>query len=150
MREIKFRGRKPNGEWVYGDLVTTETTNGIPTKKEILPFDSAYIDDAEYVEQDTIGQFVGLRDKHGKEIYEGDIIDFYSAFWRELEYPNKIDPKHFYRLVVVWNKRDVGFGLVSLREALLPPEAQSPSGITQISDSYLIGNIHDNPEMLSN
>lgn len=36
MREIKCRGRKPNGEWIYGDLVTTETTDGIPTKKEML------------------------------------------------------------------------------------------------------------------
>lgn len=29
MREIKFRGRKPNGEWVYGDLVTVEKTDAI-------------------------------------------------------------------------------------------------------------------------
>lgn len=71
MREIKFRGRKPNGEWVYGDLVTTETTNGQPSKKEILPFGRAVFEE---VEEDTIGQFTGLLDKNGKEIYEGDII----------------------------------------------------------------------------
>lgn len=74
MREIKFRGRKPNGVWIYGDLVTTETTDGKPTKKEVLPFDKANIDDAEYVEQDTIGQFTGLLDYDGKEIFEGDIV----------------------------------------------------------------------------
>ena len=35
MRDIKFRGRKPNGEWIYGDLVVTETTDGQPSKVEI-------------------------------------------------------------------------------------------------------------------
>lgn len=143
MREIKFRGRTPDGKWIYGDLIHSGTdTIGI------LEADAPCLEAITDVIPESVGQFTGLHDKDGKEIYEGDIIDFYSEFWRELEYPYRIDPKHFYRLVVVWNVRDVGFGLISLGEALLPPEAQSPTGITQISDSYLIGNIHDNSELL--
>ena len=142
MREIKFRGKcLASDEWVYGDLIHKRHDRDALMIQEGTGLGSDVI-------PGSVGQFTGLHDRDGKEIYEGDIIDFYSAFWRELEYPNKIDPKHFYRLVVVWNKRDAGFGLVSLGEALLPPEAQSPVGITQISDSYLIGNIHDNSELL--
>lgn len=143
MREIKFRGKcMCSNEWVYGDLIhkrhdwgalMIQDDNGLGS--DVIP--------------ESVGQFTGLHDKDGKEIYEGDIIDFYSAFWRDIEYPEKIDPNHFYQLVVAWNPRDCGFGLVSLKEALLLPQEQQPCGITQVSDSYLIGNIYDNPNLLA-
>lgn len=57
-REIKFRGKSTNnGKWVYAEL-------------HALGMDLFN----ECVNEDTIGQFTGLRDKGGKEIYEGDII----------------------------------------------------------------------------
>ena len=66
-REIKFRG-KANGEWVYGSLCT---------KYENEP-ESIYIidDDCTYhkVDKESVGQFIGLSDMHGREIYEGDTI----------------------------------------------------------------------------
>ena len=57
MREIRFRAkRKDTGEWLYWNLL-----DGFSYPKEII-------------DEDTVGQYTGLKDKNGKEIYEGDIL----------------------------------------------------------------------------
>ena len=62
MREIKFRAKRlDNGEWICGDLHLHTPFPHIHSTRG----DKAKID------TDTIGQFTGLRDKNGKEIYEG-------------------------------------------------------------------------------
>lgn len=70
MREIKFRGKMgSNSEWTYGDLVH-DAFNGNKIFPIGIQAPGCY---PEEVIRDTIGQFTGLLDKNGKEVYEGDI-----------------------------------------------------------------------------
>lgn len=147
MREIKFRGKTRNGKWVYGDLVHFTNTEGVDTSVIITGHQAtAESDDFDYalcyarnefkiVIPKSVGQFTGLHDKNGKEIYEGDIIRGNCGHG---EVRHLIS---FYDMIA------------SFVAEMLPDN--DISDYCSLSQTWIlkynkevIGNIHDNPELL--
>lgn len=130
-REIKFRGKSID-EWVYGMLCKVnegDTEHGEPIKYKIQTDEKEY---GEYVncfitDENTIGQYIGLHDKNGKEIYEGDIV---KIKYRD-EDIGKVIYEHNGFSIDVTNMNK-NYGRVSFVNNFIE----------------VIGNIYDNPELL--
>ena len=130
MRTIKFRGKSiDSNEWLYGDLVRSSDME----RCAILVNDRELYDECE-VYPLSIGQFTGLYDKNGREIYEGDIIGCDNPKIKHLIFYNEKEGRFMAALNGDIENYFIGVcGLDSDR---------------WMSSKEVIGNIHDNPELL--
>ena len=143
MREIKYRGiSQANGNMVYGDLVINK-----PTLSYRIIEHFALVTNAKYrvgechevsgnihlVHPETVGEFTGLKDKNGKEIYEGDVCKV-GEHWigdfmnRETNGKVMFDDGQFYIESHYWTELD-GLSIINY-------------GIE------VMGTIHENPDLL--
>ena len=121
MREYKFRGLNRRNDrrwsgWHYGDLWHEKSGVCVGSYE---------------VDPETVGQFTGLKDHKGREIYEGDIVRF------------KLPP-----MVLTNEKTAVGAVVYEYGQFLVIIHAMRFTIFSVINDCTVIGNIHDNPELL--
>lgn len=136
MREVKFRGRDEDGEWNYGDLLRyVRDSYDMIIPDGYANSDNLY-DDVVSVDYETVGQFTGLKDHKGHEIYEGDIVKVVS--YGEESF-------HVVKYMV-----DEDYPAFDLDPVLNDGECNSLSYSLNDLDTKIIviGNIHDNPELL--
>ena len=124
MREILFRGKRNDdgGEWHYGGYIhddsIMEHRGGIFRCVPVLP--------------ETVGQYTGLTDKNGKRIFEGDILQFENG------------DGEFSLYSCEWSSELCGWS-IKFHEYDTPAD---PLDALFCTDAEVIGNIHDNPELL--
>ena len=123
MREILFRGKRTdNGEWIEGDLKQAFRGNQL-SSCGIMKTPTAY---CWRVDPETVGQYTGLTDKNGTKIFEGDILT--------------IENEGVYA-AIKYNESNAAFYVED-------EDHEDYLGEAWETDVVIIGNIHDNTELL--
>lgn len=133
-REILFRGKRKNGQWVYGSLVLSENID------PAIYYESAgglvkRLDWC-YVSPESIGQYTGLKDRNGKKIFEGDIVHIKGD-----GFDGKEVGVDYHRVVTFHD----GTLCLSVGEVLRTPIIEYCHGL---EDWDVVGNVTDNPELM--
>ncbi|EAF2578474.1 hypothetical protein CPD07_09425 [Listeria monocytogenes] len=129
MREIEFRGKRiDNREWIYGNLMQFEDSATFIFADErkgasTLTYAHFIINNMHAIDEKTLGQYTGLKDKNGKKIFEGDIC---------------------------WEEHNECYGVVKFEEGkFLYVWENIAEDLWEVADSIEIyGNIHENLELL--
>lgn len=122
-REILFRGKRTDdNQWIFGSYVYQYGTHNIYLPDGV---DWEFGSDNYTIIPETVGQYTGLIDKNGTKIFEGDIL--------QVENPKPFAP---YIAAVKYEKALFVWGVYNLGEFEKPEQLE------------IIGNIHDNPELL--
>jgi uncharacterized phage protein (TIGR01671 family) len=125
-REILFRGKRVrDGEWVYGYYANCRLPRGrlYNTGHYIIKYPDSYYE----IYTSTLGQYTGLKDRNGKRIFEGDVLfdphpsikKHYTVIWEGGTFYRRTSNGHYLSFTVL-----------------------------NSIDFEVIGNIHDNPELL--
>lgn len=129
MREILFRGKKElTGTWVEGDI-RFWCSGGVSIFKD----DYTYA--LHHVNPNTVGQYTGLTDKNGAKIFEGDVV--------KAVLPPTDSRAGFEWPVAAVVYQNCVFGFVDRHGGITPL-----SGYASSVQFEVIGNVHDNPELM--
>lgn len=134
-REIKFRGKMlDSNDWVYGFYMLWPK---LAFKNKIYCDDINKLID---VNPETVGQFTGLHDKNGKEIYEGDIVKITENILKQ-----KVIRLRPITADIEWSEECLTYTLIttSVKDAF-----ESLADYLDEYDIEVIGNIFENPELL--
>lgn len=135
MREILFRGkRNDTGEWIFGSIVHQTDYYGDKCDRWFI-LEGNYTNDYDIdypieVQKETVGQFTGLLDKNGTKIFEGDILT-------DPDYPGHTTGAIYY-----------GSTNCSCCDGVYGFYSKEDADLRNADDLTVIGNIHDNPELL--
>lgn len=141
MREILFRGKTENGEWICGDLLHPDLCGNGYSIEDFAKEKNNCFD----VIPETVGQYTGITDKNRKRIFEGDIVKNDWCFacgnsvvkfgqYKPLDMSNDYQQGH------------LGFYLEHIHKA--DKRAMRKDIMYFANRCEVIGNIHDNPELL--